>query len=253
MTNEIQKLHNIWLDSQNKSNKNTVLSAITFDDLTNSIISTGQFYYYIIDFFDMTLSHISATIDEIHGFHPAKVLFNDILESVHPDDVAFVINAETFLTHFFSNTIAREKLLKYKISYCFRARLANGTFGLFNHQALMLTLDDQGKYGKSLNIHTHIDHLSFANTYKISLIGLDGEPSYMNLNPTDGIKSGVEFSKREIEIIKHIADGLSNIEIGEKLHISPLTVKKHRDTILKKSKCKNTAHLIKTAIQQGFL
>jgi DNA-binding CsgD family transcriptional regulator len=253
MTGNIQKLHNVWLASQNKSTQNTVLSTITFDDLTNSIISTGKFYYYIIDFYDMTLSYTSTTIDEIHGFHHAEVLFNDILESIHPDDVAFVVNAEAFLTNFFFNNIAREKLLKYKISYCFRARLANGTFGLFNHQALMLTLDDQGKYGKSLNIHTHIDHLSFANTYRISLIGLDGEPSYMNLNPTDGVKSGIEFSKREIEIIKHIADGMSNIEIGEKLHISPLTVKKHRDTILKKSKCKNTAHLIKTVIQQGFL
>ena len=201
----------------------------------------------------MSLSHTSATIEEIHGFNPSKVLFNDILESIHPEDFEFVVNAEAFLANFFSCSIGREKLLKYKISYCFIARLANGTFGLFNHQDLMLTLDEQGKYGKSLNIHTHIGHFSCANAYKISLIGLDGEPSYMNLNPTEEFKSSVEFSRREIEIIKHIADGLSTIDIAEKLNISPLTVKKHRDTILKKSKCKNTAHLIKTCILQGIL
>lgn len=40
MIEEIQKLHNVWLDSQNRSNQNTVLPKITFDDLTNSIIST---------------------------------------------------------------------------------------------------------------------------------------------------------------------------------------------------------------------
>ena len=104
--------------------------------------------------------------------------------------------------------------MKYKISYCFIARLANGTFGLFNHQDLMLTLDEQGKYGKSLNIHTHIGHFSCANAYKISLIGLDGEPSYMNLNPTEEFKSSVEFSRREIEIT-FLADILSDIDLSK--------------------------------------
>ena len=62
-----------------------------------------------------------------------------------------------------------------------------------------------------------------------------------------------EFSKRESDIIKLIGNGLSNAEIAEKLFISTLTVKKHRNNILSKSDSKNTAQLIKNCILQGII
>lgn len=251
MLSEIQNLHDVWLN--NRTVRTTSSNQISFDDLTNSIISTGPFSFYIIDFFDMSLSHISPSIYEMHGFNPESISFNDVLGAIHPEDVSFVIKAEDFLTKFFSDTIGREKLLTYKISYSHRARLTNGEYALFNHQALMLTMDDNGGYGKSLNIHTRIDHLSNLNTYKISLIGLNGEPSFMNLSLDEEIKECKEFSKREIDIIKLISDGLNNTEIAEKLFISALTVKKHRNNILTKSDSKNTAELIKNCILQGII
>ena len=68
MLPEIQNLYDVW--QPNRIAKSNELSQISFDDLTNSIISTGPFYFYIIDFFDMTLSHTSPAISEIHGFNP---------------------------------------------------------------------------------------------------------------------------------------------------------------------------------------
>jgi DNA-binding NarL/FixJ family response regulator len=62
-----------------------------------------------------------------------------------------------------------------------------------------------------------------------------------------------QFTKREIDIIKYIGDGLNNTEIGHKLFISALTVKKHRNNILAKSNCKNTAQLIKQTVLQGLI
>ena len=144
-------------------------------------------------------------------------------------------------------------MLRYKTSYNFRFRLENGEYALFNHQSLMLTLDDNGGFGKSLNIHTRIDHLSNLNTNKISFIGLHDEPSFMNLSPDDENKELKEFSKREIDIIRLIGNGLRNDEIAEKLFISALTVKKHRNNILVKSDSKNTAQLIKNCILQGII
>jgi len=251
MLPEIQGLHDVWLT--NRTVKNTKSHQISFDDLTNSIISTGHFSFYIIDFFDMSLSHISSSLYDMHGFIPETITFDDVLGAIHPDDVEFVIKAEAFLTKFFYENVGREKLLTYKISYCHRARLENGEYALFNHQALMLTMDDSGGYGKSLNIHTRIDHLSNFNTYKISLIGLNGEPSFMNLSLDEENQDLREFSKREIDIIKLLANGLNNNEIAEKLFISPLTVKKHRTNILTKSDSKNTVQLIKKCILQGII
>jgi DNA-binding CsgD family transcriptional regulator len=251
MVSEIQSLHNVW--ETNRTVENTKNHQISFDDLTNSIISTGPFSFYIIDFFDMSLSHISPSLFQLHGFDPETLTFNDVLGAIHPDDIEFVIKAEAFLTKFFYENIGREKLLSYKISYSHRCRMADGEYALFNHQALMLTMDDNGGYGKSLNIHTRIDHLSSYNTYKLSLIGLNGEPSFMNLSLDEENKEFSEFSKREIDIIRLIGDGLNNNEIAEKLFISPLTVKKHRTNILTKSDSKNTAELIKNCILQGVI
>ena len=251
MLPEIQNLYNVW--HPNRIAKDNISYQISFDDLTNSIISTGPFYFYIIDFFDMSLSHVSPAISGIHGFNPQTVSFNDILEAMHPDDVEFVAKAEAYSTNFFYEKIGYEKLLNYKISYCFRFRLENGEYALFNHQSLMLSMDDNGGLGKSINIHTRIDHLSNSNTYKMSIIGLNGEPSFMNLSVDDENEEIREFSKREIDIIKHISNGLSNAEIAKKLFISSLTVKKHRNNILAKSDSKNTVQLIKNCILQGII
>jgi DNA-binding CsgD family transcriptional regulator len=251
MLPEIQNLYDVW--DPNRVGKNNVSYQISFDELTNSIISTGPFYFYVIDFFDMSLSHISPAITEIHGFDPETVTFNDVLGAIHPDDIDFVTKAEAVSTNFFYNKVGYEKMLNYKTSYSFRFRLKNGEYALFNHQSLMLSLDDNGGLGKSLNIHTRIDHLSNLNTYKISFIGLKGEPSFMNLNPNGDNLDVKEFSKREIDIIKLIGSGLNNAEIAEKLFISALTVKKHRNNILAKSDSKNTAQLVKNCILQGII
>lgn len=48
MLPEIQGLHDVWLT--NRTVQNTKSHQISFDDLTNSIISTGSFSFYIIDF-----------------------------------------------------------------------------------------------------------------------------------------------------------------------------------------------------------
>ncbi|MBW3518047.1 LuxR C-terminal-related transcriptional regulator [Flavobacterium sp. NKUCC04_CG] len=201
----------------------------------------------------MSISNISPSFYEMHDLNPELLSINNILGGIHPEDIDFVVKAETFLAHFFSEKIGREKLLSYKISYSYRARLKDGNYVLMNHQALMLTMDDQGGYGKSLNINTCIDHLSNLNTYKISLIGLNGEPSFMNLSLDGGTRSVIEFSKREIDIIKLISNGLSNQEIADTLFISALTVKKHRNNILTKSDSKNTAQLIKNCVVQGLI
>lgn len=250
MTKTLQVLQDVW---DNNRASSITHSHITFDDLTNSIVSTGLFYFYIIDFYDMSLSQISPSIYDIHDFQPQTVTLNDILESIHPEDIDFVIKAEAFLTKFFLENLARKKLLTYKNSYCFRAKLKNGEYGLINHQALMLTMDDNGGYGKSLNIHTRIDHLSNHNTRKISMLGLGGEPSYMNISLDDEGKNKIKFSKQQVNIIRLLSEGDNNEKIAKKLDISPLTVKKHRSNILEKAECSNTAQLIRNCVQQGII
>lgn len=62
-----------------------------------------------------------------------------------------------------------------------------------------------------------------------------------------------QISPREKEIIRLLADGLTTKKIATKLFISPHTVETHRQNILLKLGLKNTAELIKYAIQKGLL
>lgn len=61
------------------------------------------------------------------------------------------------------------------------------------------------------------------------------------------------LTKREIEVLKLIANEYSNPEIAEKLHISVRTVDTHRRNLLEKLQVKNTAGLVKYAIKNGML
>jgi DNA-binding NarL/FixJ family response regulator len=60
------------------------------------------------------------------------------------------------------------------------------------------------------------------------------------------------LSKREIEVVTHIKQGLSSKEIAQRLEISLKTVEVHRYNILKKLKLKNTAALVNFINEQGL-
>ena len=253
MNSELKHMRDVWELPHNKGTEATELPKLSFDSITNSIIALGPFYYYVIDFYDMSLSHVSPSIKEILGFDHETVSFNDILSTLHPNDIEYSFKAESTIADFFGKNIKREKLTKYKMMYNLTGRIANGEYVLFNHQAIMLTLDSKGGFGKSLNIHTRIDHLCKVNSRQVSIVGLDGEPSYLDISVDKAIQDTTKFSKREIDVIKCLSDGLNSDEIAEKLFISSHTVKKHRDNILSKSNSKTTAQLIKNCVLQGLI
>ena len=72
----------------------------------------------------------------------------------------------------------------------------------------------------------------------------------LSVTPSDVLPA---LTKREKEILHHIADGLTNNQIAEKLFISPLTVDSHRKNLLAKLKVNNTASLIKLAIENSLI
>lgn len=62
-----------------------------------------------------------------------------------------------------------------------------------------------------------------------------------------------KLSGRETEILKLVAQGYTNSEIGEKLFLSPLTVKTHRHNILSKLNLNNTAASVRLASEIGLI
>ena len=64
---------------------------------------------------------------------------------------------------------------------------------------------------------------------------------------------GVGLSRREIEIIKLISDGLTNKEIADLLFLSTHTVNTHRKNIMHKLGIKNTAGIVIYAVKENII
>ena len=63
----------------------------------------------------------------------------------------------------------------------------------------------------------------------------------------------IPLTKRELDVLRLIAEEYTNPEIAESLHISIRTVDTHRRNLLEKLQLKNTAGLVKYAIKQGIV
>jgi len=66
-------------------------------------------------------------------------------------------------------------------------------------------------------------------------------------------EESINLTKREIEIIKLIADGLTSQQMADRLFISPRTVETHRANLMKKMNVKNAVELVKKAHQLNLI
>ncbi len=246
-------LKQLWKTENKTAKQSTILPIINFNETINSLMNIGPFYFYVVDFYDMSISCVSSSIQDFYDLDPETVTFNDILKTIHPDDLNFVTKAEKINIKYLYNILGKDNILNYKSNYSFRSKLKNGEYCLLNHQAIVLTTDDKGGFGKCLNIHTNISHITNKNNYTCSLIGLNGKPSIIDLKVSLSTDDEAFFSKREIEIIKLVSKGYINSKIASKLNISEHTVKTHRRNINKKADCKNVSELLNKCISKNVL
>jgi DNA-binding NarL/FixJ family response regulator len=84
--------------------------------------------------------------------------------------------------------------------------------------------------------------------------------TYLSFDAAQTLKSATQrqntipvLTKREKEILKYIADGYTNNQISETLYISIDTVDSHRKNLHTKLNVKNTALLIRFALENNLL
>ena len=61
------------------------------------------------------------------------------------------------------------------------------------------------------------------------------------------------LTPREKEILELIAEGYTNPQIADKIYLSQFTVDSHRKNLLAKLNVKNTASLIRLAVEQKLI
>lgn len=69
--------------------------------------------------------------------------------------------------------------------------------------------------------------------------------------PSSDLK--ITFTDREKEVLDLLSDGLSNIQIGDRLHLSSRTVEKHVSSLLRKTETSNRAELVRFAMHHHLV
>ena len=101
-------------------------------------------------------------------------------------------------------------------------------------------------------LHEGIKRVYNGKTYFCSLCSRVILHDYAS-EPVEGAADFRTITPREIEIIGYLSDGYSTKEISSKLFISDKTVERHKSNLLKKMQLRNTAQLIKVAVENGLL
>lgn len=74
-----------------------------------------------------------------------------------------------------------------------------------------------------------------------------------DLELADASCDPILLSEREIEVLTHISEGKTNVQIAEKLYLSNHTVNTHRKNIMQKLGVNNTASMVMYAVKSGFV
>lgn len=263
--NEIDKIYAMWRENNSvylKENKS--FPAVKELNRIAELFAPARFYYMIMNFFKMEFEYVYPGVEDILGYSQSEFQLNTILKSMSPEGLSSFQKREAKAGEFLFNFVDPLYLPYYKVSYFMKLKGKDGHTRKILHQSTTLTVGEENKILQTLVVHYDVSHLSIVDESKVSFIALkEGLKSYYNVDPEkDGFdqegqnhdhKLNQVLTRREKEILQLIANGFSTINIASSLHISEYTVSKHRQNMLEKSGCQNTAELVSKALQEGLI
>ena len=228
------------------------LEADFYKNLWNFFL-IGDSYYFILNHHRLDFEFVSKEIENVMGYNPAEFNVQIMNEILHPEDSSFFLSMGSTVIEFFSK-LPLSKLMKYKVRYDVRYRKKNGDYARILYQGIMLEHDEQGGILRTLGVHTDITYLKQEGKPALSFIGIDNEPSYVDVGlDSNFIESKQELTKREKQVLTLLIQGKLSKEISCILDISKQTVDTHRKNMLHKNNLSNTGELIGKALKYGWI
>jgi len=216
-----------------------------------NVFQIGRHYYMIFNVYQTQLEFIGDGITEVLGYEPQEMNAMLFLDRIHPDDKPYFLSFENRLTEFFMQ-LPLEKRGNYKYQHDYRIKTKSNKYIRLLHQILPIEFDENNYY-RSLVLHTDISHIKSTGKPSLSIIGLEGEPSYYNVQDTPIFTKSFDlFTRRERVILNCIIEGKSSREIAEELYLSLHTINTHRKNILKKAGSKTSLDLVTKVIKEGW-
>ncbi|HTN17589.1 MAG TPA: LuxR C-terminal-related transcriptional regulator [Chitinophagaceae bacterium] len=245
---------NIWgtvVDKNGSTDIETLQQQLLIHRQLLNIFQAGNYYYLFFNIYEGTIEFVSPEVEQVLGYEAGEVNALFLMDKLHPDDRPYFLNFEHKITKFFLD-LPFDKISKYKVQYDFRIKDSNNRYVRLLHQAVQIDYDQENFY-RTLCVHTDISHIKEAGTPCLSIIGLEGEPSFYNIKEEHFVKSFDLFTKRERMILKCIVEGKSSKEIAAELYISLHTVNTHRKNMLAKAGVKSALDLVGKVVHEGWI
>ena len=211
---------------------------------------------YILDYSRQQHFFISDEAKRITGYSSDELMAMG-LKAVHgimvKDDLDYFSNNLFMNLYNFVHKIPTEDLHKYRFSLNYRVNRKDGAVIHLLQQYLILECDPMGYPLVTLGICSDITAHALNNQVVLTVSKFDDEEGY-KLISSDAIREQpVEISSREIEVLKLISKGFSSGDIAKALSIKENTVRAHRRSLMRKTKCTKAPNLIKYALQHGLI
>lgn len=215
-------------------------------------LDPGPSLYFLFNHNTLKYEYLSGAVKYIFGYTIAEFqkLDDPYLSFFHEDDLA-LFNDQIFptLRELRLEYLHEIQHLYYQILGRIQRKNKEEVNTLLEYQ--LLELDEENKPMLSFGKLTELGMPKSVKGIGVSVFYYDGKVSKLiheELFPHHQSK----ISKRELEIVKLIADGKSGKEIANILFISENTVKNHRQSVFKKLGLKSTPELVRYAIEQGL-
>lgn len=194
-------------------------------------------YYFIYDCYFNEVSFVNSAFHTLTGCSPETLSVEKLIDMIHPEDLPYFFESEERGLKF-TNKLAFNEHFQYTFSYSYRIKTNEGQYIRIKQQCNALEVNNQGHLTKTLVIHQRVPDMIKKpdNDYKI----FDKSRNIYMDN-----KNCYKLTKRELEILNLVHDGLNSLEIAEKLHISKFTIDTHRKNILKKTNSVNFMDLFR--------
>jgi len=218
-----------------------------------NLIATGSLLApttYILDYTSKKYVAMDNNVEELTGYPTQNFLdggLDFLLKITDRADLAICTDQIFKYNLSFLNNLPTHEHGQYLFSHNYRVNSNNNGKIMLYQQNNLIVSPKSGLPAYSIGLISDIGHLKTDNSI-LHQIGRMGPNK--NFSKDKIIYSKTYYpetqllSKRESQVVKLLAEGMSSRQIAETLFISESTVTIHRKNMLEKSNCKNVAQLI---------
>ena len=249
----LKKAGDIWKEIGQYKKPEALQAEVEIYKKMLNLFQVGDYCYFIFNPPEFRIEYVNESVTSMLGYTITEFNSERFLEIIHPDDIQYYLNFEATITQFWQN-LPPEKVFKYKTRYDFRIRCKDGRIKRLLQQVAVIQSDEEGAVLRTFVIFTDITDLKQTNKMVLSIIGLEGEPSYIDIQPVEALAPHESIlSKRELEVFQLLVDEYQTAHIANTLGISPHTVSSHRKNIFKKTGTSSVLQLMKLGLEKGWI